>query len=236
MKICFIKEKYLRQLKGLAKNRQEWLEHCDIQSPWLTKYFGHNKWYGDTGIEIDQNLELSAGGSKGDIENSIKLYELLEDKLTSVQAADPRLWVFLCHETCWDYMVKRWEPKPETDIISRYYLEGTDSRALILNGVARLWWFAYLTYDKNRPDPYELLKILLRDQNIQHNLLERNFGRNRMVLHAVLDFIKSNPDINKKEDYEKIGKIINRWGGVRLLDYLNKKDVTAYLAARYASA
>jgi hypothetical protein len=236
MKIYFVKEKYLNRLINLAKDKVQWLELCDINNPWLTNYFGHEKWYGDTDIEIPQNLELNIGGPESDVENSIKLYDLLRDKLTPVQACDPRLWAFLCHETCWNYMVNRWKPDAERDINSRYYLDGNDSRALSRNGIARLWWFAYLTYDENRTDPYELLKILLSDQNIQHNLLERNFGRNRMILHTILDFIRSHPKINKKDDYEKLGKIINRWGGVRLLDYLAKKDIMAYLETRYANA
>jgi len=233
MKLQFVKDKYLNQLRNLAKDKEQWLERCDINNPWLTNYFGHEKWYGDTDIEIQQNLELTIGGPESDVENSIKVYELLGDKLTPVQACDPRLWAFLCHETCWSYMVNRWKPEAERDIRSRYFLDGNDSRALSRNGIARLWWFAYLTHDKSRANPYELLEILLGDQNIQHNLLERNFGRNRMILHAILEFIKSHPEINRKDDYEKLGKIINRWGGVRLLDYLTKKEIVDYLSTRY---
>ena len=130
-------------------------------------------------------------------------------------------------------MVNRWKPEAERDIRSRYFLDGNDSRALSRNGIARLWWFAHLTYDRARANPYELLEVLISEQNIQHNLLERNFGRNKIILHTILDFIKSHPEINKKEDYERLGKIINRWGGVRLLDCLTKKDIVDYLATRY---
>jgi len=233
MKLRFVKDKYLNQLRNLAKEKEQWLEHCDISNPWLTNYFGHEKWYGDTDIAIQERLELTIGGPENDVKNSIKVYELLGDKLTPVQACDPRLWAFLCHETCWSYMVNRWKPEAERDIRSRYFLDGNDSRALSRNGIARLWWFAHLTYDRDRANPYELLEVLISEQNIQHNLLERNFGRNKIILHTILDFIKSHPEINKKEDYERLGKIINRWGGVRLLDCLTKKDIVDYLATRY---
>ncbi len=233
MKIQFIKEKYLNQLRNLAKEKERWLERCDISNPWLTNYFGHENWYGDTNIEIQQSLELINGGSESDRENSIKVYEFFKDKLTPVQACDQRLWVFLCHETCWNYMVARWKPEVERDISSRYFLDGNDSRALSRNGIARLWWFAHLTYDKSRKDPYELLDVLLSDQNVQHNLLERNFGRNRLILHTILEFIKTNSKVSKKEDYEQLGKIINRWGGVKLLDCLTKNEIIDYLNQRY---
>jgi hypothetical protein len=233
MKIQFIKEKYLIQLRNLAKEKEKWLERCDISNPWLNNYFGHEKWRGDTDIEIQEDFNLTIGGPESDIENSIRIYEVFQDKLTPVQASDPRLWAFLCHESFWIYMVNRWKPQSERDIGSRYFLDGNDSRALSRNGIARLWWFAYLTYNRERDDPYELLNVLLSDQNVQHNLLERNFGRNRIILHTILDFIKSHPEINKKEDYERIGKIINRLGGVRLLDCLKKREIIDYLAVRY---
>jgi len=231
MKIRYIKQSYLDQLKRMSEEaKSQWYKqiHC-----WLNKFFNHEKWSAQSKIEIPGDIELVMEGNppSTDLENSIKIYNALKGKLTEVQASDPRLWAYFCHETFWDYMSWRWPPDKSID--SRYFVDGSSSRALSRNGIARLWWFAHLTYDENRDNPYELTSIFLQHQDIQHNLIERNLGRSNTVLHAALDFLGSHPNINNKDDYVKLGKILNRLGGVRLLDCLTKKEIVDYLSTRY---
>lgn len=233
MKIRYFKQEYLDKLKMLKDEAK--LNHYKSENCWLNSFFNHENWYAQSKIEIPGNIELVIGDSRSgtDLENSIKVYNALQDKLTPVQACDPRLWAYLCHETFWDYMKWRWPPAKISTIKSRYFVNGSSSRALSRNGLARLWWFAHLTYDKKRSNPYELTGVFLRHQDIQHNLIERNFGRNTNVLHAVLDFLKSRPGINSKDDYVKIGKIINRRGGVVLLDCQSNEQITNYLNEQF---
>jgi hypothetical protein len=204
------------------------------KSPWLDNYFEYKNWHAQTKIDIPGSIELVTDGdpSSTDLENSIKIYNALQGKLTEVQASDQRLWSYFCHDAFWDYMKWRWPPEKISTIETRYFVNGSSSRSLSRNGVARLWWFAHLTYDVARENPYELTSVFLQHQNVQHNLIERNFGRNRKILHATLDFIKSQPDINSKEEYERMGKLINRWGGVRLLDCLTKEEIIEYLGSK----
>ena len=232
MKLRYIKQNYLDQLKRMnEKAMSKWYAEPTC---WLDNLFNHEKWYAQSKIEIAGNIELITEGdpAESDLENSIRIYNVLKDKLTDVQASDPRFWAYLCHETCWDYMKWRW-PTAKADIERRYFVHGNNSRALSRNGIARLWWFAHLTYDESRANPYELTKVFLRNQDIQHNLVERNFGRSRVILHTTLNFLKSRPKLAGKADYVKLGKIINKWGGVRLLDCLTREEVMNYLEARF---
>jgi hypothetical protein len=98
-----------------------------------------------------------------------------------------------------------------------------------------LWWFAHLTYDSSRLDPYELTGVLLSSQDIQQSFLERSFGKNNAVLHGALEFIRQFPekltfiDKDHKKAIQGMAIRINQLGGVRLLDSLNKEDVINYL-------
>ncbi|MEV2908009.1 DUF6339 family protein [Paenibacillus larvae] len=54
-----------------------------------------------------------------------------------------------------DNMRKRWpvesyldKDKPEEAIKERYFLMANRDRALIRNGIARLWWYGYVSYDE----------------------------------------------------------------------------------------
>ncbi|WP_367869913.1 DUF6339 family protein [Paenibacillus larvae] len=38
--------------------------------------------------------------------------------------------------------------KPEEAIKERYFLMANRDRALIRNGIARLWWYGYVSYDE----------------------------------------------------------------------------------------
>ena len=123
-------------------------------------------------------------------ENAIALFEYLGE-LTSTQAADMRLWSTLAHTTFWEYSLSRWDRNEKTD---RYVLEHWfDSQkgglaALRRNAISRLWWAAYLTvapWEKDRElevykcsDRFVFTKILLSQQQIYSDVMERLFGSN----------------------------------------------------------
>ena len=115
-----------------------------------------------------------------DIENSILLHRAFPD-LTRVEAGDPRLWTRLTHVEGRAYMRKRWDvgqPKHADDpdkalryALQHYFLAGSSpSRALTRNGMSRLWWYAALTHDPARSDPYELTRVLLSALDIAQQL------------------------------------------------------------------
>lgn len=236
MNLRFLKEHFLSALqKGVEQNISRYIE----TEPWLRSHGLATTGVGTTGIDVDRlrPLELPEG-SKGealkDFENTKRVFSDLKC-LTATQAQDHRLWVHLSHVEYWKYMQERWPPESVSVIKSRYFFEGFTKDALIHNGISRLWWFGYLTYDPDRADPFELTKILVMNQDIQTSFLERAYGRNRMILHSILEFIRDNREKFKSSDgmsknVQKISVIINLSGGVALLDCMSKKEIDKVIA------
>lgn len=88
-----------------------------------------------------------------DFESSKKLYAALS-MLTTVQAADERLWIYLFHTVFNDYRIKRLEyqyPKKqpgEKALKSNTLFTGNNNdkiRAKFLNYLSRLWWAGYFS-------------------------------------------------------------------------------------------
>lgn len=173
------------------------------------------------------NLDAFAE-DKLDAEASRHLFQWLSD-LTPVQAADERLWVLLTHRYFSTYVYNRWgkglerATKPEALVLDRWFFRGGGVATFVRNGLSRLWWFGYLTYDNKRPNPFELTDVLLSLQDIQVAFLERSLGRCRPLLRAVLETVKKHQDALRNTP--KSGDVIQEWakeirlyGGAYLLD------------------
>jgi len=109
-------------------------------------------------------------------------------------------------------------------IISRYHLKTPNRRRLLRNGISRLWWYAHLTYDEKRSDPFELTRVLLTHQDKAQNLLERSLGSNKKILVAILEYLKLNPSLTRDEVRNKI-KELNLVGGVKNLHLLDQDEI-----------
>jgi Family of unknown function (DUF6339) len=70
----------------------------------------------------------------------------------------------------------------------RYFVPQSQSRALLRNGVARLWWTAHVSFDPERANNYELTGTLLARLDITQQILERNMGRAPSVLKRFPSF------------------------------------------------
>lgn len=199
---------------------------------------------GESVIEVDSNLALKLPTSSSehfDMENSITIYNEFK-LLNETQASDTRLWTYLTHVNFWGYMRKRWpaekfeedsenlsddlsvKNKQANFIVSRYHLKTPNRRRLLRNGISRLWWYAHLTYDEKRADPFELTRVLLSHQDKAQNLLERSLGSNNKILVAVLEYIKSNPGLTREDVRDKI-KELNLVGGVKNLHLLAQDEI-----------
>jgi hypothetical protein len=179
-----------------------------------------------------------------DLENAIRVHKALQ-QLTPLQARDPRVWTRFAHVDCWKYMrmrwpVERWEKEsPEKgarNVVRRYFIASSDSRGLLRNGIARLWWTAQLTYDSARDNPYELTGVLLSALDITQQILERNMGRGPEILTGFLEFLLQNRvelltggDKNRAR-IRRLAKFLNMYGGVCLLDCLSQTDIIRLLS------
>ncbi|QDY22286.1 hypothetical protein CGQ39_15435 [Clostridium botulinum] len=208
--------------KGYYKNNNQWLNEI------------FNEEYAiESGINVP-NIALMIPKKQFDVEfeNCKIIYDALKKDFTLEQAADERLWTCLCYTIGWEYMIKRW-PVKDTDstskVCERYmFKRQNNDRALLRNGLSRLWWMAYTTYDENREDPYELTAFLLKDTNLQQQLMERAFSRNKEFTKLVLTAIKKYTDkytFPSKEKRAELVKGLNRLGGVKVLDMITYEEI-----------
>jgi hypothetical protein len=220
------------------------------------KYYRDDRWVLEQGsktarelatrVEFKSALTLldPEGSDLKDLENAIRVHKSLR-QLSPIQARDPRVWTELTHVECWSYMRKRWDlerTKKDFDkgvrfIGDRYFVTQSQSRALLRNGIARLWWTAHLTYDLNRDDPYELTSVLFSTLDITQTILERSMGRANVVLTSFLEFLLSNKatlltggDSNRLR-IRRLAKFLNMYGGVCLLDCLTQMELIKLLGA-----
>lgn len=188
-------------------------------------------------IEVGKPPELEPNSSS-DAKSAIKVYEFL-GPIDRTLATDPRLWTYLTHITFKDYTRKRWNIKvPATNdekeinkskdlIVERWFFYR--SKAIAHNSVGRLWWAAFLTHEPwNRcdlnglvhDDPYVYTKVLFSNQNVQVSLIEREIFSSPILLNAVLEFIRQNPDYASVK-IQALSKELNLVAGVKKLSSLS---------------
>jgi hypothetical protein len=226
----------------------------------LGNYRREDKWATQLGTktsrEIETRVEMKSaltldepdGENLKDLENAIRVHKALQ-QLTPLQARDPRVWTRLAHVDCWKYMrgrwpVERWEKggaeKVARGVVGRYFVPGSDSRALLRNGIARLWWTAQLTYDATRDNPYELTSVLFSKEDIMQQMVERNMGRGPEILTGFLEFLLQNKSElltggdKNRDRIRRLAKFLNMYGGVCLLDCLSQTDIIRVLSAEFA--
>jgi hypothetical protein len=208
---------------------------------WVADFFAAAPWFSDTPLILPTGFELiiPVDNVHNDLENTKRLHTALKH-LTIAQATDERLWAWLTHVHFWHYMRVRWpveayhkETATPSDIIvnikDRYLFMGNRDRALVHNGIARLWWYGYVSYDASKEDPYELTAVLLQKLDIAQSLLERSFSRNPAVTRAVLRVLIEQKavgrDLSQRESFRTLMKHLNRLGGVAVLDLLEEEDI-----------
>ena len=168
--------------------------------------------------EAAPTLTVSSGAAQEiaatDSENAIRVYQYL-GTLNRTQAADARLWVTLAHTTFWDYVRARWgeddRTRLRTAVLRHWFVpEGGGKAALRTQAISRLWWAAHLTYAPwerdselsvfESADKYHFTRILLRQQQIYFDLVERDFGSDLRLRTCVLDALGRHlPTVSQKD-------------------------------------
>lgn len=241
MTLLIFRENFVSKLRTSVRDN---LRRYEQAQSWIEDLPGGSSSSIETAVAPLQDFELRApeGEDLKDIENAIHMHTALSF-LTPLQARDPRLWARLTHVECWSYMRERWDVerfrgdagKSERFIISRYFVAQNQSRALLRNGLARLWWYGHLTHDKERDNPYELTGVLLSTLDITQQILERSLGRVPHVTIGFLEFLLRNKKKllgqgdDKRIRIRHLAKHLNLHGGVTLLDCLNKTEIVELL-------
>ena len=211
---------------------------------WVTEVSTRSNRDMQTGVEPGEPLYLDfpENGNLKDIENAIRFHRALR-QLTPLQARDPRLWTRLAHVELWPYMRRRWPVEKHMSnrqraarfVEWRYFVAQSQSRALLRNGIARLWWTAQLSYDADRGNPYELTAVLLSTLDITQQIVERGMGRARNIIRGFLEFLLRNSETlltggnRNRARIRHLAKHLNMYGGVCVLDLLSLGDVTDLL-------
>jgi hypothetical protein len=91
---------------------------------------------------------------------------------------------------------------------------------------AGLWWHTYLTYDKDRKNPFELTEILFKSQDFRTlRFGELGLIRHRPAMLGVLEFLIGNPEITQTA-FDARGQYISRYfnllGGTKQLSFMDK--------------
>ncbi len=233
---AFTDDGYRDLVKGINDNRVRY----EKTGSWLNDSAKNKDLFMDTTVNLDSSVSLVVPVDKRvfDYENAVRLHKTLG--LTPVLASDPRLWSRLTHVECWEYMQERWpvdaKKKPRF-IRERYFFAGTDSRAVLRNGISRLWWSAEVTHDpKRKGKEYELTKIMLSRLDIAQQLLERSFGRAKPLVQGFLEFVKSN-DATCLNDGDRsrnriryLASCLHARSGVSVLDTIPTKDLKRFLS------
>jgi hypothetical protein len=229
MGIRLLKESCLNRLKLTIPEN---LDSYGNEHSWTVAYEESPQESFESTVELSEEFLLIEPDESSlyDFENSIALHEALNG-LEPYFAADGRLWGSLCHGRFWRYMRKRWpvagEDRNEPFVREHYFVLANSDRWLIRNGIGRLWWYAYLTHDTTRADPYELTRVLLSKLDIARGLLERSWGSNRVILNAFLEFLQANS--LSRDTCRALFRAITFLGGVTILDLLTGDDIKAYL-------
>ena len=239
MQLNILKKNSLEQLEaGINDNIEKYVS--DV--PWIDQYFADKSmayYYRSTGIAVP-DFQLKIGGPETDAENAAIIYDALKDILNPRLASDLRLWAYLTHKDFYAYMVHRWpidiqDQTDETDedvsnsrkiysrINTRYFFGASNGKAFVRQGIARLYWSAFLTYDQGNSDPYEMTGYFLGKQDCFVAATERTLARNKTFLLAALRALKEYGDVNRA-DIRAYFAEINRVCGIELLDSLSAEN------------
>lgn len=233
MKIQFMKDDSVYALKKYIKYAKN--HYTDDNTEWIKSITNNDENFGLFKKEFnDFNLMISDKPEKDDIENMKIIYENLKD-LTDSQASDERLWAGLSHTKFWDYMQKRWplpnDPEKWEKHILQHYFFAHGARSTVLNGLARLWWYARLTYDETNIDnPYELTEYMAKDINGKaYMLFGSNFSRNRKIQRIFLYTIKNYEEqhglILSREEFGELRKQVVLWSGKLVIDVVDRETL-----------
>lgn len=203
----------------------------------IAKYAQETFEYDETQVRYLANVYQPEGllermmACESDFKAAVCLYEAYKNISPLLASADA-FWVYLTHTELFPYCQKRWENVMRDDVSKDYVLSHwfIDTKGLLRNALASLWWSVYFSIDEtNEDNPYELTEILFRDYSFRVNWFSI-FLRMKNGLLGVLKFIKDNEDLFSSHFRIRsryLAQYINRMGAVRNLSYLTREQFYA---------
>lgn len=229
MKLKYLSENAYEQLyKGVNKNIDLYFNNEQI----IETIFPDGNYAKDSNVVVD-NFQMyeNTFDIQDDLINVKNLFTAMK-KLTPEQASNVYLWSWLSNDIFYKYVKNRWNPETEGAIKDRYFCDSyKGSRiGLFRNGISRLWWYGYLTYQEGRSNPFALTELLLSNSDLCLSLVERKFSMNKNVIMGILNAIQEINDSSQLDDvameeWRNLAKYLNRYGAVTMLDFLTAEEV-----------
>lgn len=97
-------------------------------------------------------------------------------------------------------------------------------------GLSMLWWYAYITYDKNnKENPFELTEFAFRHKDFLISIYSRSFCGSKNVtlglIRALRDFEKDGGNVSSRELYNGLIKYISFLGGAYIVDTFTEQEI-----------
>lgn len=235
MKIKYFTESAYNDLFDSIKDNLPYYQNSN--GDWIKDHFENKTFFKESRIDLAlPKLNMS----NSELMNTIAIHNAFKDKITPKQASNVFLWSYLSHCEYWDYTFKRWaNEKMSVDTVKQRffcYTEVGSRIGFLRNSISRLWWAGFLTYQEDKPAPYELTKVLFSHSDIFLQVIERNFSMNKEVIIGILSAIKAINDdpslddvgmskVTGEYEWRSLCKYLNRYGAVTLLDALDRNDI-----------
>lgn len=162
-----------------------------------------------------------------DFENSKLMYTYYKN-LTESQASDERFWAGLAiEEKNYEYLKYRWKDDDKT-IRYRVVYHAGGKRGFMYHGLARLWWFAHITYDESLDNPFELTEFCFKHPHILEKMLYRNYSNSKKVRNGIIKAVKKYEEdggIYKIQFLDKLFNHFSALSGVHILDAFSEKEI-----------
>lgn len=222
----------------------------------LERYYGYKFHYDEHQVLSAPALIRPEGllykmDSSDNCRSAIALFEAYP-KLSALQAADSRLWVYLAVADLFQYVREKWalqipamsDPdrieKMRTNIRIHWFGLQKDSTVFnpMRHALANLWWSVYSSIDRKAPTVYETYKytrLLFKNETFRTRTAVGFLGRNREALFGILDFAERNPELfdSKSEiAFREITKFFNCLGGTIQLSFMKRDFFLQQLLSR----
>lgn len=231
----FTEKAYEKLLHDIERNAGKYASDDE----WLDEYFGCAQDYYKQSKLVDVNEftpyteseRNDSNKSTEDLTNTRLIYEAFRT-LTPLQASNKYMWTYLCHAIpkYRDYIRNRWMTTERSNTIKTRFFVTEASSLINDNALSRLWWYGYLTYDKDSANHYDLTNILFINQTICTDVMDTlnrmNFNRIKGVLLAISEFKDKLGDNEGITDYfRECKKYLNHYAAVTTLDYLDADEI-----------
>src|SRR5690554_3803586 len=228
MKVKFLSHEAVSYIK---KNRtsvfealknESFVDHLNNRLS-LTWYTDSNFYRPTINFYIDRNISPI----KTDIKNSKIIHSYFKN-LTESQASEERFWAGLAIEQKnYEYLNYRWGNDDKT-IRYRVVYHAAGKRGFMYHGLARLWWFAHITYDESHNNPYKYTEFCFEYPHILEKMLYRNYSNSKEIRTGIIKGIYQY--INEGGVYrirylDKLYNHISALSGAHMLDVFTEEDI-----------